>query len=229
MTLQTIDRTVFELIRLRLVALGYLPDWSVIAGTPEERNVIYAQQKSNIVSGGSKVIEIFGVGAGLSKNGLKVPLITINRKRITPGSIGTYGLSKIIKTDTGYRKTAYLSNTSNIEFEVRSLTGTTRYERIITDIMFGLFGHKAYHRSITDDRSMTGDVILFQGFNMMDMSARVDIIEKVYTFTLRDVCIELDSVDLGVDIVPLTSITLEGVFLPNTDNFINFTVQDDTQ
>ena len=114
-TLEEIDRTIYELIRKRLVADGYLPD---IANYRTEKD--YIEAKKQIEAQKGFVIELHGVGTPEARDERIICEITIDRKQIEAGMLG--GETPQFKKDqnTGkFTKEKIPAICSDVRYEIR--------------------------------------------------------------------------------------------------------------
>ena len=89
MTFDEIERAVFEVIRKKIVSLGYLPDIALYQPTDDVAG--YEAAKKAIRDSGKKIIDIKGVGDPKARGELDYNSIFINRGDIADGSLAGAG------------------------------------------------------------------------------------------------------------------------------------------
>ena len=199
-----LDRTFYEVLRLELVALGYLPD--ITQYTVESD---YAAAKEAIVTSGKEVIELFGVGASIARDEKTNSKITIDRKSGGSGTIGSSGLFYYEPYTDGtqrkFRKMAYPDQTKNIRYEIRTIAKTRAYEVIMQDILYNLFDQKKYLNTIDVNTELFTDkkfLVKYEGD--VDVSV-VRYKERMFSYLVPDIYVNNPKVNRS-GIVPLTSV-----------------------
>lgn len=205
MTIQEIDRAIYESIRLGVVEAGRLPDWRSMAGTGTTKQANYEAAKS-VLRATVSLIEVVSIGSFNSKDEKTLNRISINRKAITNGSIGTAGVHEYIPNgNSTFNKLTYPDSSSDIAYEVRVITDKTADERLCGTILNKALGKK---RAITlfDDNFApnTAKYFMLEFTGSVDVS-NADFREVIYNYSVRDVFI--DEVEELSTVVPLTTVT----------------------
>ena len=157
MTLETLDRTIFEFIRLAVVESGYLPDWRSYSGTNSEKQLAYNNDKQTIRDSGKEIIEVFGVGTGEDRYRDDYNRIVIDRASIDMG----VGMGGFTYTSDGnsFIKTENPSNLSDVYYEIRTYSGSTKYDRILLELLMSKIGFNLYTNGVDNGYNFNGDVI----------------------------------------------------------------------
>ena len=208
MTIDKIDRALYEEIRLRVVELGYLPD---ITLSPNAAHYNAAKEALKLALPDHKLMEIYGVGSMAAKGESHVNRFSINRKSVLPGTVGAQGAILHEKYKDGgnndrFRRMQYPDTMSTVVYEIRTITDSTKYERIMEDILRHVFGARMSIPPRNTDGSIVADdyldIINNGGVNVSGVE---NIIEWLFTYTIKDAWVgELRM--LRDNIVPITSI-----------------------
>ena len=220
MTIDKIDRAFYELLRVELVALGYLPDIASF-NTAEEYKAARVALAESLPKG--HLIDIFGVGAAPKRGVTHVNRFVINRKSITPSPIRTAGVYKYeAYTDNGevkYRKLQYPDNMSNIVYEIRCIADSTENERLLQSILTKVIGTYGAIKPVDETGTfLDNGLISIQNTGGVDVSAMDNIIEWLFTYNVSDVWVG-EFTTLREDIPVLTSIDF-GFYNIKTDEEI---------
>src|SRR5690606_2016746 len=138
MTFENLDRTLYEYTRLKIVELGYLPD---ITNYNTNEEYLAAKIALSKTLKYNQLIEVFGVGAPESRDE-KIPnKITINRKEIFDGSFGTFGAVsfELNQGNESYTKYKNPPRCKNIEYDIRIISNSAFYDRIMHSIILNVF------------------------------------------------------------------------------------------
>lgn len=180
MTLDILDLTVFEWLRLKSVELGHLPDWRSI-----NDQAAYTTAKEAIKTGGKEIIEIYGVGRGVDRNGKKLNHITINRTNIGKGSLGL--VPWFVDAGATYTKTTPQSFSSNIMYEIRCFASSTKYKRILEEMLISVFGFGVYKNTFDISFVENSEALYFRHINNVDVTSTDEMFEILNTIMLDDV------------------------------------------
>lgn len=237
-TYREIDRTIFELIRLKVVAMGYLPD--VVAYTGNSAGFAAAKTALRNSLPDKQLIEVFGVGNAEARDEKTVSKIVINRKAAPRGTIG--GFPEVAfepvytgPTLTSYKKYILPEQTRNIRYEIRYICNLAKFGRIMAEIIDEAIGTKRYLRPVKDDGTFdTTKSFFIQLDNEVDVSDP-SLMEYVFTYTVQDVFLQKETgvnpVNIGGTLVasnikPLTTISTEVEAIPDSEmNDINTSVK----
>lgn len=211
-SLQDLDRTLFEYLRLEIVRLGYLPDWKALTGTLAERKALYEQQKATIKQQKGVVIDIFSQGSGESLGAKDVAMIYILRKTVTNSDeVASWGIRNIekIENTANYRITKYPARAKDVMYEIRLFTDTTKIERVIFDAVFAALGELSF-KALWD--SVTGSFltdctafICFNAYNSIELETGV---EYVLNYSVKDVYVT-PFLTIEETVVPISTVNIE--------------------
>lgn len=220
LSLETIDRTIFELLRTGCVSYGILPDWRVMVGTTlQDKQAAYESAKTTIRTT-KEIVEVFGIGSAESRDAKLINRITMARKSTKMGNVGASGVVGFEKRPDGnFNKFKYPDSTVNIAYEIRTISKKTQYERIMSNIVSSRLGRRTALKSVDSNWHFTGEDFLIEFAGAVNVSS-TDFIEWIFNYNVLDVW--LDDSYLGEKIVPaLTTINIKTYldFQPN-DTFI---------
>lgn len=188
---EVIDRSIFEVIRLKLVAEGYLPDITLFDTSTPSGLQAWKDAIDTIIADKGFYIQLYGAGSNQSKNDKSTPRIVYIPRRIFPGDLG--GNPERIYTEdvngNTFSSTVRPPQTSEFQFDISLVSKRSREERVLNAIMGDIFSKRAYIPFYTN----TGDPNLDQSFFCTQYSFRdqpnVDfgLMEKVYSYQAVDI------------------------------------------
>lgn len=196
--LEEIDRTLYECLRLELVSLGYLPD--IVQFNTEND---YLKAKKDIEDGKGFVVELHGVGSTEVRDAVQVCNVTLDRKGIPAGSLGGGTFQYIPNSNGKFDKEQIPSMSSNVTYEVRVLSNSTKSERIITEMLLRVFGHRVYIPVLQQYNPDKKKNFLLISQGSVNVTA-TNLLERVFTFVVPDVWLGKSA--LIEEIPPLTSV-----------------------
>lgn len=211
-----IDRTLFELIRLKLVENEWLPDVTTFTDS-----AAYADARAAL---GDNLVDIYGVGSMRARGEKGANRIVINRLPRERGTVaGAPGkvieeYNAIVSGVTVKRFREYLlpEFTQNIPYEIRIVTKNTFWERNLLEVIDAALGTRRYLQSVDSDGVFTSKLFLLEYTGGVDMSDS-KYNEKMYRYVCAEIWIELPKL-LRDNIVPLSTINY-GIYLePSTGN-----------
>jgi len=193
MTITDIDRTIFELLRLELVAGGNLPDITTLSAKED-----YQAAKDAIESDETKeLIDCMGVGPMDGKIGIRMNRINISREGKTVGATGgfpsiEFDLVSGVEGEGSavYNKLFLPDSSRDIDYEIRIYCNKISSERIISSIIDRILGARR-HLFIFDETVFStdpNDAFLIELTNEVDIDS-TELIEKVYKYRVVDVFI----------------------------------------
>lgn len=188
-TLENLDRTVFEHVRLAVVGTGKLPDWRSMPGTTlAQKQAAFASAMADLRTAGHEIVEVFGVGVANSRQDLKTHRVVINRKNEKAGSIGASGLNWTTPNGTAFDRGPMPDTSTNVMYEVRVLTHSTEYQRILSSAVFKSLGSR---RSLKtwDGEGLGGGYACFVYGGTVTLNTK-NPMEVIYTFTALDVMLD---------------------------------------
>ena len=175
------DNAIFEAMRLRLVALGYLPDF-VAAGSSDAYNTA----KAAIITGGKRIIEVISTGSWQSKGEKNNNNIIIVRGTPKPAQLGKG--QGFVYDDIGggvFNKYKESDTLFTIPYQISFSTDTQEYADIIEDVIRFCFSSRAYLTGMKDDETASNNFWFIQT-GQFDTSG-VDFIEHGFSFEARDI------------------------------------------
>jgi len=191
MTFDEIERAVFEVIRKKIVSLGYLPDIALYQPTDDVAG--YEAAKKAIRDSGKKIIDIKGVGDPKARGELDYNSIFINRGDIADGSLGfkcTNFYEKIVEgEETYFNVYENASGTVDIEYQIGYITDDVNYDRLIQSILFNSLRKKNYFKGINSLGNKTTEGFNTRYITTLDKSGK-DYIERAARYDFMDIILE---------------------------------------
>lgn len=216
-----IDRTIFELIRLKVVELGYLPDI-----TQYNTAFAFKQAKDTLRDSlkltNKQLIEINSISSSRARLEKTLSKIIIDRKSSPIGSLGGFPASYYDTVTSGntttFTKKMLPDATRNVRYEVRILTESATMSRIMSEIIDTVLGVRRYITGVVADDKGTFDMsrsFFIEYVNDVDVSD-ADFMEYVFTYDVKDIFLarETDGGSgkvIASNIVPLISVAVQAV------------------
>lgn len=212
-----VDRTLYEHLRRAVVVAGYLPD---IAGfsDPAAYKAARIQLKSELGEHG-RLIDIMGIAVRSDREAESACKVVIDCKEDSPGQLGGFPVTFYEKTvdagaDSKFSKKFYPDRSSDINYELRSVADSAKYDRIIRTIIKNTFKGRRYFKTVDEDGDFTEKEVFIESMGSVlvsskdsrgaDLSSR-DAIERVFRFVVRDVFLE-EPEELYTDIPVLSTV-----------------------
>lgn len=196
LNLDDIDKTIFELLRLKVVSLGYLPN--ILNSVNYEREK--ASLKANSEHG---IIEIFGVASWQDRNLKTLSRFTIDRTSIRRGQIG--GGATFDSELNGIIKTYKIPSSRNITYEIRFSTNSQYLELLSNEIISSCLGTNSQKLCLSE---RVGVGLL--SFNLVYKGSQnissYDFYERVFTYEAMNVTLENEVEELTENFVSIDSI-----------------------
>jgi hypothetical protein len=186
MILNELDRTFFEYLRKIIVANNRLPDWRTLTGTEEQKRAAYKTAKEVI---GKDSIEIFGYGGARDRGTKYNNTIVIDRKTADTGVIGGY---KTTYLDTDGKTRERPKSTVHIDYTIRFFAEDVFTFNLMENIVVGLFLNTPYFKLINPENWELSDIDIFTVYTGLVDLTSVDFLEKVLTFSVRDIYLDSD-------------------------------------
>lgn len=211
MTLEDVDRTIYELIRLKVVAAGLLPDitnYATAQDYNDAKEALAATTKYN------QIVEVIGVGAMNARDEKRTCRIVIDRKSIVQGEIGSYGVTEFDRNVDGqtFTKSRRDSTTYDLQYDIRCISNSAHYDRILNGIVLQTFSLVSY-QSIVDGTGFGEDQLLITQVDSRNVTSS-DLLEYLYTYQASDVYL-LDNTVVKDDIQQI--IDVDGSIEPTLD------------
>lgn len=202
-----VDNGIYEVLRLELVAAGYLPD--KLAFLPNNL-AGYEAAKVAIRNAGKPVIELYNSSAYDSRNELTDPVIVIDRILVEPADAGmTQDWEyKYNQVDGDYDKYLSPDTRYDITYQITYITKLEETASIIESILAGALGARKYIPALkSSDNSIVSNFYLHR-LNYFDTSGS-DFLERGCRYLAKYIDIA-GSVPLGkVAAFDFTKFTLD--------------------
>jgi len=200
---EVVDRSVYEKIRLLLVAAGYLPDITTFPDT-DAGVAAYNTAMANIKTSKGFAIELFGQGSNLHKYEKKVPRIVYNARRIFLGDIGGNPEHQYTKAGAVFNKTAVPPTSSSLQFDIFLVFETAKQERVLNSIIQATLKSRTYipHYNNPNESFLVNNISYRD-----NPDTSFGICEKILTYQANDLW---DTTEEIIDTAaPLESVDLE--------------------
>lgn len=203
-----VDNGIFEIIRLEVVARGYLPNFTAYQNKNDYNNA-----KKAIITGGKEVIEIFGVGGFDSRGEKNENNIIIDRKTPRPATTGVgIAVDYDKQQDGSFKKEKQADTKYDIQYQITYFTQKSSYADIIESILLKCFGARKLVDSLDDTGAKTGEFWLIR---KGDGDTSGDpFIERHILFDARNIDL-VGGTDEGVA-VPMTTFNFNGAITSGT-------------
>lgn len=207
---QGVEQTLTELMRQVAVNLGVLPDVDVYLPANKAG---YIAARAAIITGGGEIVDIYGVGSGEKRGEKLINKVFLNLRQQNEGDISHSGLATEEYDDNGttkFRERQVEGSTMNLVYDVRTVTQSTEYDRLCTQIVFqGLTQSRQgiYVFILDGDGNPTDQTFLLRFLSSQEIKTP-SFFERLYTFQVEDVWIENWDAPIVRDNIPqLTRIT----------------------
>jgi len=227
MILEAVDRALTEALRLAVVNRGYLPDVTLYS---DQQAWKQAKEELRLSLPDETLIDVFGIGTGRGRQEKTANKITIDRKAITlsPDMAGVSGVVSSVWDETlqKYRKVRGYLGYYDIDYEVRTVSSSTKFDRIMVSLIFAtlynyqmlsFFGKLGeYSHAYDNSFSISKDFDYGAGFQIeflgsTDLLPDENWLERIYRYRARriplDEEIEIEHVapllEVKVDVTPV--------------------------
>lgn len=192
MTYENVDKGVVDAIRRVLIEMGYLPDKLLYATKAE-----YLTALAAIKAGGKQVIEIYGVGNAEKKDENRMHTIVVTRSDEYDGSCGAWPEFLFDRkevtvggtTTVTYDKYFLPDKMQTVEYEIRYITNSADYDRIINQVLQRAIGNRKYLKAVNEDALPIGEVFLFERKSYVDVSTP-ETMEKLMRYNAVDLWLQ---------------------------------------
>lgn len=213
MSLQSVDRGIYEQLRKKVVALGFLPEI-----TNYNSQDAYAAAKVTLRESlvDKTIIDVFGVGSSQSRQEKTDSKIVIDRVGLKESSTITYGGTKYYKNqDDTFTKVKLPDTPYDVDYEIRIISTTAKMDRILNNIVLSVCGSTGKYIPMMDgvvQSSTDGFLIKFNG--SVDITKDV-FIERVFRITAQEVWLVEEEVlksnvpmliEVIADIIPVVNV-----------------------
>lgn len=200
--LDTLDRTVFEMVRKSVVAAGRLPDWRTIVGADvNEKRLNYKTAKNVMKSGGTDVIEVFGHGGARNRGIRYANTIVIDRVSTAKGTLGAYAIKNLSDTEgdddfssdfggTGsnqFSETRLPHRSYDISYQIRYFSDNIFNLNLMEGLLFNIFNISPYIQILQPnswDINPQISVLTTVG-NTLDLTSP-EYLEKIFQVEMMD-------------------------------------------
>lgn len=220
--LRIVERSIFHVLRKKLVAYGYLPDVTLYPNT-QAGYTQFNQALVNIKNMKGYAIELFGVGSSQSKYMLKVPRIVIVSFGLLPGDIGVrteYDEAYTVNGVTRIRRKMLLTTSRDYNFEIHIIAKSAEQSRVTQSIVALSIPNLGY---IPQYGSTTRYLSVQNTGNRTIPILQEGLEEHVLSFTMKDLY-EVEETVVDTNLAPINTIDVDMHFgdedttMPPDDN-----------
>lgn len=204
---EKVERSIFELIRLKLVELNYLPDITTFAVTEAGYNLYQLAIKAVVVDKGF-CIEIFGASSPQAKGFKKIPRLVIKTKNYLPGELGnqpnlSYSPVGPINNPTSFQGKKLAPTTSNLKLQIHLISKSSKQDRVLHNIVQETLTTRRYVPIYNDIEK--NFFLIYSGYlDLEDLDEGV--IERVYNYEAKDIYAS-EEVVVVTTVAPINEIT----------------------
>lgn len=203
---ERIERSIYEAIRLQLVAGGYWPDETLVDysnNTTAWENAIKA-----ITASKGSAIEPFGSSQSFSKKTKATPRIVIIPRRFMPGDIGNPVSPVIVASEDNpgfYSEVVLPQLTVDLFLDINLVSSSAKQERILNAILHAALGTRRYLK-FYDQADKKFFIKQYNYYDIPDPDQGIE--EKVYCYQVCDLYLEPTQVNIPV-VPTIKEITIE--------------------
>jgi len=216
MILEATDRGITELLRMAVVKKGFLPDVTLYPDADAwmaAKNVL----QNSLVD--KTLIEVFGVGTAQSRQEKTACKITVDRRALVPVTEGVFTNAIIYQWDKElkkFRKYKGFGAYYDIDYEIRTVSNTTKFDRITAQIILSTIPHKMFVQYFGDGFTKD-DVFLLEFLGSNDLLPDEQWLERLYRYRARR--IPLDEVTEIGEVPPLLEVKVDVIPVPRITDF----------
>lgn len=200
-SLEKLDRTLFEKLRLAFVAGGWLADFRSMGG--DKAAFVTAQDAIRASKGA--VINVYSIGTGQAKGAQAYNKVTLHRVSIIPGDVGATGLTELVSDGAGaFNKVDCGSTSYYIDYEVRIFAEKTSHERVMLETINRIFGGRQQLQAVDDSWDFTGNAFTLEMTNIQNVTS-TEYFEWMMSLRVHNVFIS-EPVIIESGIPPLTQV-----------------------
>ena len=203
LSIDDIDKTIYEYIRREVVSQGFLPD-ILLPNYSDNRQVL----KDSLANG--QLIDVFAPAPWQSRDMKELSRFVIDRTDSIKGKIGGGALIEERYTEGGVEKIRIYRTPSvsrTLVYEVRFCTDNVEYELKAHEVIAKVFG---FSKNVLCLSERPGTValdmrIVWKGeYN----ATKYDFYERVFTYHVEDLFLDVTMTELDENYVPIKEIRL---------------------
>jgi len=227
LTYAEIDRLFFEHLRRNMVTYGRLPDILQYNNAPGA----WRDAREAIAASGVGLIDVYGDSAEVDKDAKSFSRFVIINKGETPGSVsgtGTFYFEHVSGEGAGkiHSKKVNPDISEDIEYEIRVISNNVADDRFMRLVLKNLFGGRRYLTTVDATGNYTEKRALVEYNGSVTMSY-MDVIERVYKYTVRDVFIQEHQV-IQANIPALSTVNYSLYLIPSDDMIEEYIIDNPT-
>lgn len=200
---ETIDRSVYEVLRLLLVTEGYLPDITNFPNTPTGV-IAYEAEVANIAATKGFSIGLFGASSSYKKYEKVTPRIVYIPKRVSTGDIGGGNVIRWEKLGGEYLGRKSPTQTSNLQFEISLVAKDIRQLRVLLAVIGQVLSQRGY---IPFYDNLESEFFIVQSSFRDFPDTEFGLLEKIYEYTAVDIWDKTQPVEFQAS--PLKQVTMD--------------------
>jgi hypothetical protein len=200
MTLTEVDRTLYEHLRLALVAAGYLPDITAYVNS-----TAYAAALKALADAGG-LVELKGVGHREERDEIVPTRVVIDYSDSSPGSFSgfpEYLYERVgAGVDSTFNKFAFSEEVKDIQYDIRVISANRAQDRLVHNVINSVLGFRKYLSGWSEtSQALDGEKLLLTQQDDRYING-TKYIEHRYIYIARDVDIQ-GFTQVGADIPTL--------------------------
>lgn len=217
---ETVERTIFEMLRLAVVAAGLLPDATLFTTIPAYEA---AKAALALTLPGKVVTEVYGVGMPYARNEIVPNRIYIDPNSRERGTLAGFSSTYYEKqVDTTFNQYEYPDFTEDLSYSIRVITGSVDNKRRLAALVTNTLGLRRYHPSIKDDSTLTGERFLVERTGVIEVGD-VKFFEEMFIYSVSDLWLQ-DFKLLRTNIPELKSVQPAIAVQPKANNLPTSTI-----
>ena len=211
---ELIELTVFELIRKKLVQLGWLPDIngynieSLVDSVAIAAAESFRADKASIANSKGFCIEVFPFSSNQAKGFKKVPRIVIDSLQFLPSMLGNDTKAFYELSGEKYVLKQAESTLSDFSFNIYIVGNTAEQIRVMNHILMSVLPKRGYIKRYNEDFKASGNFYV----KLLDAQKSEDlpegIIERVFRYEIPEVSELEPTIISSYDIAKIQSIQL---------------------
>ena len=215
---ESLERTIFHLLRKKTVELGYLPDidYYDVENTDldiaESETVRYNNDLNAISQQKGFAIEVFNYSNNQIYGEKKPPRIVVETESFLQGQLGADTTHKYIKQEDGsYNITKSTSLLSDFYFNVHLIANSVNQIRVLHNILVLSLPRRGYVAWYNKPGLLPAFNLLVRYISMADFSWTAEgVIEKVYRYEIPDAH-EVDDLIIKQNVPNIKEIKLNNI------------------
>lgn len=221
MTLETLDRSIYQWLMTKLVAANAMVN--ILDFPPgQETDYLAAQVTLKGSNGLGEVVQLYGQGRPEARDTKAGAKVTINRSDTRPGQIGGAPSEILLPYDVGgqtfYRRYRVQDRTYDITYDIRTTAVRTVTDRVIQECIDRAFGQRNYIPQWDSDTEAFStaeeDMLFIEYMNSISLPDS-EFNERILRYRLVDVWVnDLELLEEGITQLRQVTLDINGIDFP---------------